>query len=136
MDFREAELIWEAGKDVVIQTLLLMDARIKELEEQFRLLNKKVVSLSRNSTNSSKPPSSDGPAVSRPKKKKSPRSAGGQVGHKGHKRELLPAETMDHIYDHYPACARGALLPWIHKAVRRPPSRNDTKPLNCQRSSR
>ena len=111
MDFREAELIWEAGKDVVIQTLLLMDARIKELEEQFRLLNKKVVSLSRNSTNSSKPPSSDGPAVSRPKKKKSPRSAGGQVGHKGHKRELLHAETMDHIYDHYPCVCKRCTAP-------------------------
>ncbi len=72
MNFREAELIWEAGKEVVIRTLFLMDARIKELEEQFRLLNKKIASLSRNSTNSSNPPSSDGPAVSRLKKKKSP----------------------------------------------------------------
>jgi hypothetical protein len=69
-------------------------------------LKAKIAALSTDSTNSSKPPSSDGPQVSRPKKKKSSRSKGGQKGHKGHKRELLPADKMDNIVDYYPcACA-------------------------------
>lgn len=107
MDRREAELIFEAGKDAVIEALLAMDARVRTLEQQISVLQKKIVSLSSNSTNSSKPPSTDGPQVTKPKKKKSKRSAGGQKGHKGHKRELLPVEEMDEVIDHYPsACAK------------------------------
>jgi transposase len=90
MDLREAELIYEAGKDAVVKVLLEMDARLKALEQQVLLLPKKVASLSSNSTNSSRPPSSDGPRVSEAKLQKSSRSPGGQKGHKGHKRESLP----------------------------------------------
>lgn len=111
MDVREAELIYEASKEAVIKALLEMDARIKALEEQVLLLTKKIASLSSNSTNSSKPPSSDGPAVSRPGKKKSKRSPGGQKGHKGHKRELLPVEEMDHVHDHYPRVCEECAAP-------------------------
>ena len=92
MDIREAELIYDAGKEAVVKALLEMDARITTLGQQVLVLQKKIASLSSNSTNSSKPPSSDGPQVTKPKKKKSSRSPGGQKGHKGHKRELLPVE--------------------------------------------
>lgn len=111
MDVREAELLYEAGKDAVVKALLEMDARIKTLEQQVQLLEKQIASLSSNSTNSSKPPSSDGPRVSRPKKRKSSRSPGGQNGHKGHKRELLPVEQMDHVHDHYPSSCRKCAAP-------------------------
>jgi transposase len=96
MDRREAEIIFDLGKEAVIEKLLEMDARIRALEQ-------KIASLLTNSTNSSKPPSSDGPKVHRPKKKKSSRFPGGQIGHKGSARALLPAEEMDdvqHIYPH------------------------------------
>jgi transposase len=107
MDLREAELIYEAGKDAVVKVLLEMDSRLKALEQQVLLLQKEVASLSSNSTNSSKPPSSDGPQVTKAKKKKSSRSPGGQKGHKGHKRQLLPVEQMNDVYDHYPTtCAK------------------------------
>jgi transposase len=105
MDIREAELIFEAGKEAVVKVLLEMDARIESLSEQVVTLEKKITDLSSNSTNSSKPPSTDGPKVVRPKKRKSSRSPGGQKGHKGHKRELLPVEEMDHVHECYPeAC--------------------------------
>ena len=91
MDIREAELIYEAGKEAVVKTLLELHARVQSISEQVITLERKIASLSTNSTNSSKPPSSDGPNVAKPKKKKSRRSAGGQKGHKGHKRELLPS---------------------------------------------
>jgi transposase len=84
MDIREAELIYEAGKEPVVKALLEMDARTRALEQQILALQKQIASLSTNSTNSSKPPSSDGPKVAKPKKRKSSRSPGGQKGHKGH----------------------------------------------------
>lgn len=60
------------------------DARIASLERQ----------LSQNSQNSSKPPSSDAPG-SRGASAPSGRKPGGQPGHKGHKRAVLPAERID-----------------------------------------
>jgi transposase len=108
MDIREAELIFEAGKEAVVKALLEMDARVESLSQQIIAMEKKIASLSANSTNSSKPPSTDGPKVARPKKRKSSRSPGGQKGHKGHKRELLPVEQMDHVHECYPAILRSA----------------------------
>lgn len=105
MDRREAEILYESGEEAVVAKLLEMAACIAALEERIRDLEKKIASLMSNSTNSSKPPSSDGPQVQRPKKPKSSRSPGGQKGHKGHARELLPVEEMDRVLDHYPeAC--------------------------------
>jgi len=107
MDAREAELIYLSGKQAVIQVLLEMAARINALEQQVLTLEKKIASLSSDSTNSSKPPSSDGPGVVRSKKRESSCSPGGQKGHKRHKRELLPVEEMDKVLDHYPsACEK------------------------------
>jgi transposase len=111
MDARQAALIYEAGRDAVIEVLLAMAARITFLEEKVRSLEAKIASLSSNSTNSSKPPSSDGPGVAKPKKNKSSRSPGGQKGHKGHKRELLALEDMNHVHDHYPPRCRKCFAP-------------------------
>jgi len=111
MDIRAAELIYEAGKETVVKTLLELHARIELLSQQVTALEKKIASLSANSTNSSKPPSSDGPGVEKPKKTKSSRPQGGQKGHKGHKRELRPLEEMDHIHDHYPAACEKCAAP-------------------------
>jgi transposase len=103
MDRQEAERIYDAGKEAVITKLLEMDAQIQELSNLILKLKKKIASLTQNSTNSSKPPSSDGPGVNRyPKKHPSGKKQGAQPGHKGVKRELLPAEEMDKIHDIYP----------------------------------
>jgi len=63
--------------------------------------------LAKNSTNSSKPPSSDPPGVERPKAPSSGRKPGGQPGHKGHRRELIPVEEVDERHDVKPACCNG-----------------------------
>lgn len=55
--------------------------------------------LAKNSTNSSKPPSSDPPGVERPKAPPSGRKPGGQPGHKGHRRELIPVDEVDERHD-------------------------------------
>lgn len=54
--------------------------------------------LDQNSNNSSKPPSSDGPGVTRdPKKPPTGKKPGGQPGHKKSERELLPVEDVDRV---------------------------------------
>ena len=66
MDVREAELIYEAGREAVVKALLDMDAKITALAQQVLDLHKMIASLTTNSTNSSKPPSTDGPKVEKP----------------------------------------------------------------------
>jgi transposase len=64
--------------------------------------------LNRHSGNSSKPPSSDSPSQREKNRQKRQRRAdkkrkrGGQPGHKGRCRELLAADDVDHVEDHYP----------------------------------
>jgi transposase len=63
------------------QRITALEARVRELEQQ----------LGQNSTNSSKPPSSDGPQVKRrPPQPPSGRAPGGQEGHPRQQRPLLP----------------------------------------------
>lgn len=96
MNRQEAEHIYNAGREAVIEKLISFATNIQQLEQ-------KISSLTRNSSNSSRPPSSDLPGSKKGKKKpKSKRKQGGQPGHKGKNRTLLPAEEMDKIHDIYP----------------------------------
>lgn len=87
-------------------------ALICALLEQVRALNGRVrdleAKLNENSSNSSKPPSSDPPWAKpvRVKKRPSGRRRGGQPGHPPHQRQLFPPEAVSATYDHRPAaCA-------------------------------
>ena len=95
IDKPEAERLLDSGKDPTVSKLL-------ELDEENKTLKAKLAALSTDSTNSSKPPSSDGPAVKKKDKKPSRRKRGGQIGHKGKKRTLLPEGEMDDIVNIYP----------------------------------
>src|SRR5881409_1740276 len=87
------------------QTLL---ARVAELEaRQAQLeasLAKLEARLSQNSSNSSRPPSSDLPSGRRPAPNRSPtgRKPGGQPGHKGALRPLKPMEAVEEIVAQIP----------------------------------
>lgn len=71
--------------------------------EKICRLEQSVAALTRNSSNSSRPPSSDPPGMKKDRKRrKSKRKQGGQPGHKGKKRELLPPEEMDKIHNIFP----------------------------------
>ena len=92
-------------------------AEITALRELITGLQTHIAELERrlglNSSNSGKPPSSDGlkkPARVRSLREPSGKSAGGQKGHPG--KTLLQVETPDIVVDHFPeACARcGAAL--------------------------
>lgn len=107
-DQRIADLEVElAAKDAVIEEQRL---RIVQLEREVAELKRLVVSLmeklGQNSSNSHLPPSSDGPGgrspASKTKKRGSKRRRGGQRGHRGSKRELLPADKVDHFVELFP----------------------------------
>lgn len=76
-------------------------AQIETLAKQVAELTEK---LRQNSSNSHKPPSSDPPAArnQRKGKKKSKRRRGGQPGHRGKHRQLLPPEQVDEFVDFFP----------------------------------
>jgi len=92
-----------------------LKTRVAELEQQLTKLTDQLATLreelSRNSTNSNLPPSSDGPGKSRNQRKAERRERkgkkrGGQKGHKGSHRELLPPEQVAEFVDLYPGrCA-------------------------------
>lgn len=64
------------------------------------------------SHNSSKPPSSDGPAApKKPAKKAKGRKPGGQPGHEGHQRALVPPDQVDHRVQCRPERCRGCAGP-------------------------
>jgi transposase len=74
--------------------------QIADAEKQIADLERQLALRKQNSTNSSKPPSSDGLAgESRPRgrTKKSRRKVGGQPGHPGRHRPLAPAERVDEV---------------------------------------
>lgn len=101
-DARIAELEAQlAERDALIAELLAtvkaLTARVAELEAR----------LGQNSSNSSRPPSSDGPGTPRPPKKPTGRRPGGQPGHKKHERALLPPEQVQHLVDLVPQHCQG-----------------------------
>lgn len=80
-----------------------LETQNKELRERVDELQEK---LGRNSRNSNQPPSSDQPGEGsrdgrRKNKKSKKRKRGGQPGHRGSHRELLPPEQVDHFVDHF-----------------------------------
>ncbi len=141
----EARAIAYGDPEQVISVLLRLSAEIDELKRQVAL-------LTRDSTNSSKPPSSDGPAAKprprRPMKSKK-RNPGGQPGHKGTNRNLVAVEEVDRVIPVFPdACSHcGAVLTpepdehfgkyWRHQVVDIPGSKPEVTEyqLHCIRCS-
>ena len=102
----EAELVAKNARSAE------QDARIVELEGRVEALMRQVADLTarlgRHSGNSNLPPSSDPPGVrgQRPGKRgKGKRRRGGQPGHRGSRRALVPVDRVDDVVDYYPeAC--------------------------------
>jgi transposase len=129
----EAEAILDGDRETAVALLLRvgelvaanqrLEARVGELERR----------MSRSSRNSSLPPSQDPPsAPPRPRRSGSGRTPGGQLGHEGKHRRLLPPERVDEIVEHWPercpACAHvfaeqelvDAVEPWRHQVAELP----------------
>ncbi len=134
MERAEAEAILDRDRETAVALLM----RVGELVEANRRLEARVGELerrlSRNSRNSSLPPSQDPPsAPPRPRRPGSGRKRGGQPGHEGKNRPLLPLEQVDEVVEHWPercrSCARtfaepelvDAAEPWRHQVSELPP---------------
>jgi transposase len=112
----EAEAIYDAGREAVVEVLLRMDAQIQALTARVARQDERIAQLerrlNRSSRNSSIPPSAD-PRVGTPKRGKDPsgRKQGAQPGHEGHGRPLLPAWVVDRVIEHWPErCGCGHLF--------------------------
>ena len=107
MERAEAEAILDGDRETAVAVLL----RVGELVEANRRLEARVAELeqrlNRSSRNSSLPPSQDPPsAPPRPRQPGSGRKRGGQPGHEGSHRPLLPLERVDEIVEHWPERCR------------------------------
>jgi transposase len=69
-------------------------AAVQALQEQNRALQEQ---LNQTSRNSSRPPSSDPPQSERLPRSRSTRRRGGQPGHPGSTRTLIPVEEVDEV---------------------------------------
>lgn len=96
----EALLLYNAGAETVIKILCESSATIEAMQEKIRILEIKIAKLTKNSSNSSKRPSSDD--ITKPKsnknEKKGKRKIGGQPGHKKHERPLFSKEEIDETH--------------------------------------
>lgn len=114
VDDATAEGRLEAENAALRAALAERDARIAALSKQVELLTEQ---LNRNSKNSHLPPSSDGPGSgsgtgrAARNKRKAERKRGGQKGHRGSHRELLPADRVDTFEDLFPEVCLGCARP-------------------------
>ena len=90
--------VLQAQNQALIAQIETLQAQNQALQAQ----NKELLArLNANSQNSDKPPSSDSPFTKGSLKTKKPSGLppGGQVGHAGHQRELVPLDRVDHIIE-------------------------------------
>ena len=110
---------WKQTPPAVRTFLLQQHEFIGQLIKRVEELETK---LGQNSKNSNRPPSTDGPQVNREKRTSRGRQPGGQAGHEGKHRELLPVEEMDHVHNFYPdQCEKCSLL-LNHDSARETPT--------------
>jgi transposase len=130
----EAEAILDGDRETAVALLM----RVDELVEANRRLEVRVGELeqrlSRSSRNSSLPPSQDPPSTpARPRTAASGRGPGGQPGHEGRSRRLLPPEQLDEVVGHcWPACCGRCAHPFAESERIEAASRNATRLPSCR----
>jgi len=127
-DFGISEADWNSTPQSVKTALIALEHQARLLEIRFTAYEKKLAALAakdaeieslktevaalrerlgQNSTNSSRPPSSDPPLASRQSRRESSgKKQGAQVGHPGAGRSLKPVEEVDHVVDLRPVRCR------------------------------
>lgn len=95
----EAEAIYDAGRESVIEALMTMSATLAKLERRIEELEGR---LNQNSQNSHWPPSRDIDKKPAPKsqRKKTGKPSGGQPGHEGSRLEMVA--EVDEVKEHWP----------------------------------
>jgi transposase len=103
---------WERCSAAVQAVLVALAQQVVTLTAEVRALQARA---RQDSTTSSRPPSSDSPYGPRrrvtPPAPPSGRRAGGQPGHAGHFRAVVPPERVDAVVEYWPACCVGCSAP-------------------------
>jgi transposase len=118
--------IWERTPPEAQAYIRGLEARVTALEGRMQVLQEQ---LNQTSQNSSRPPSSDPPQHQRRPRPRSKRRRGGQPGHPGSTRTLIPVEEVDEVVvlkpekcTHCQAPLWGDdLKPWRHQVMEIPP---------------
>jgi len=96
-----SQTVWERFPPEAQAVIVVLAQQVVRLAGEVRELTAR---LGQNSSNSSRPPSSDSPqAPRRPVAPPSGRARGGQPGHVAPQRAVVPPERVDQIVDHRPA---------------------------------
>ena len=128
-DLGISEQDWAATPQAVRTALLALEQQVRLMGIRFAAYEKQLASLrdevatvddlkaeiaelrerlGQNSSNSSKPPSSDPPSYKpSPRREPQGRKRGGQPGHHGNTRGLLPADEVDHLVELRPEACTG-----------------------------
>ncbi len=125
--------IWERTPPEAQAYIRALELRLSALEARVQTLQEENLALqeqgNQTSRNSSRPPSSDPPKSPRPRRPRSGRRRGGQPGHPGHSRTLIPIEEVDEIVILKPEQCRGCQVPLVgedpspfrHQVIEIPP---------------
>jgi transposase len=96
--------IWARTPHEAQEYILALEARVASLEAPVQELRER---LQQDARTSSRPPSSDPPERARPRRQPRGRRRGGQPGHPGQTRTLVPVEEVDVVIPLKPEqCAR------------------------------
>src|SRR5215467_3684868 len=118
--------IWERTPPEAQAYIRTLEARVETLASLVRTLQEQ---LNQTSRNSSRPPSSDPPQSPRPHRPRGQRRRGGQPGHPGHTRNLVPVEEVDEVVVLKPEQCQGChaplsgddAAPFRHQVIEMPP---------------
>ena len=128
--------LWERTPPAVQAYIEALEARLTSMEQlEARVVTLEALAqalqaqLQQTSQHSSRPPSSDPPAHARPRRSRSQRRRGGQPGHPGQTRALLPVDAADAVSVLKPAQCRSCHAafagadptPWRHQGIEMPP---------------
>ena len=125
--------VWERTPPEAQAYIRTLEARVETLTTMVHALREQVGTLqeqlNQTSQNSSRPPSSDPPQHPRPRRPRSKRRRGGQPGHPGHTRTLLPVDAVDEVVVLKPEQCSGCHArlagddptPWRHQVIEIPP---------------
>src|SRR5216684_2567540 len=124
--------MWEQLPPEVQASIRALEARVEALEAMVQALQEHNRALQeqlhQTSWHSSRPPSSDPPHRERPHRPRSKRRRGGQPGHPGHPRTLVPVDEVDAVVIKPEQCTRCQApltgddpKPWRHQVIEIPP---------------
>ena len=125
--------VWDRTPPEAQAYMRALEARVETLTSLVHALQEQIATLqaqlNQTSRNSARPPSSDPPSLARPRRPRSQRHRGGQPGHPGLTRTLIPVEDVDEVVVIKPTqcthCqapfAGDDPTPWRHQVIEIPP---------------